>query len=83
MGDAAEFLALELGQALQDPLVDRIAAVEQGDSGSVLVARGRAAGVVFARSTATGNTAWAIDISEVDALLAAAGDDAVDLGACV
>ncbi len=57
--------------------------VEQGDSGSVLVARGRAAGVVFARSTATGNTAWAIDISEVDALLAAAGDDAVDLGACV
>ena len=57
--------------------------VEEGDSGSVLVTSGRAAGVVFARSTASGNTAWAVDISEVDALLEVSGDAAVDLGACV
>lgn len=59
------------------------ASVEQGDSGSVLVADGVATGVVFARSTATGGRAWAIDISEADGLLAAAGDTPVDVGACV
>jgi hypothetical protein len=59
------------------------ARVEQGDSGSVLVSEGVATGVVFARSTATGGRAWAIDISEAYSLLADAGDTAVDLGACV
>ncbi len=59
------------------------AAVEQGDSGAVLVTDGMATGVVFARSTATGGRAWAIDISEADELLAAAGDTAVDVGECV
>lgn len=59
------------------------ATVEQGDSGAVLVTDGVATGVVFARSTATGGRAWAIDISEADALLAAAGEAAVDAGACV
>jgi hypothetical protein len=59
------------------------AIVEQGDSGSVLVTDGVATGVVFARSTATGGKAWAVDISEAGSLLAAAGDTAVDVGACV
>jgi hypothetical protein len=59
------------------------AGVEQGDSGSVLVSEGVATGVVFARSTATGRRAWAIDIREADSLLAGADDTAVDVGACV
>jgi hypothetical protein len=59
------------------------AVVERGDSGSVLVTDGVATGVVFARSTATGGKAWAVDISEADALLANAGDTAVDVGECV
>jgi hypothetical protein len=59
------------------------AVVERGDSGSVLVTDGVATGVVFARSTATGGKAWAVDISEADALLASAGDDAIDVGNCV
>ena len=57
--------------------------MERGDSGSVLVTDGVATGVVFARSTATGDKAWAVDISEADALLASAGDDAIDVGNCV
>ena len=63
----------------------RLAAdVQQGDSGSVLVTDGVATGVVFARSTATGGMAWAIDISEADEVLTEAGArTAVDVGACV
>lgn len=58
--------------------------VQQGDSGSVLVIDGVATGVVFARSTGTGGTAWAIDISEADDVLTQAGaGNAVDVGACV
>ncbi len=58
--------------------------VEPGDSGSVLVTDGYATGVVFARSTTTGGTAWAIDISEANDLLTqAVAGKAVDVGACV
>ncbi len=62
----------------------RLAAdVQQGDSGSVLVTNGVATGVVFARSTATGGTAWAIDISEADGVLSqAVARNPVDVGAC-
>ena len=61
------------------------AQVASGDSGAVLVADGVATGVVFARSTATNGKAWAVDISEADALLAAAAasNDAIDIGECV
>lgn len=61
------------------------AQVASGDSGAVLVADGVATGVVFARSTATNGKAWAVDISEADALLAAAtaSNDAIDIGECV
>jgi hypothetical protein len=39
---------------------------------------------VFARSTGTGGTAWAIDISEADDVLTdARAGNAVDVGACV
>ncbi len=58
--------------------------VQQGDSGSVLVTAGVATGVVFARSTATGRTAWAIDISEADDVLTQAREGkAADVGECV
>lgn len=59
------------------------AVVEKGDSGSVLVTDGVATGVVFARSTAAGGMAYAVDISEADTLLAGAGDSSVDVGECV
>ncbi|MGB8861512.1 MAG: trypsin-like peptidase domain-containing protein [Ilumatobacteraceae bacterium] len=59
------------------------ATVEQGDSGSVLVTDGLATGVVFARSTATGGKAWAIDITEAAGLLAEADDTSADVGVCV
>ena len=59
------------------------AVVEKGDSGSVLVTDGVATGVVFARSTAAGGKAYAVDISEADTLLAGAGNSSVDVGECV
>ena len=59
--------------------------VEPGDSGSVLVADGKAVAVLFARSQHHRDRAWAIDITEADQLLTAAvaaeGTPA-DLGAC-
>ena len=58
------------------------AVVAKGDSGSVLVTNGVATAVVFARSTATDGTAWAVDLSEADPLLAKATDAAVDVGDC-
>lgn len=58
--------------------------VEPGDSGSVLVADGKAVAVLFARSERHPDRAWAIDITEADALMAIAAADGapVDLGAC-
>jgi len=58
------------------------AAVERGDSGAVLVVDGVATAVVFARSTATGEKAWAVDIGEARSLLDHAGETPVDAGAC-
>lgn len=58
------------------------AEVRKGDSGSVLVSNGVATGMVFARSTATGQKAWAVDITEAEDLLASAGETAVDVGEC-
>ncbi len=60
------------------------AQVDNGDSGSVLVHRGEAVGVVFARSTGDGGRAWATDIREAVPLLDEAADRAaVDVGRCV
>lgn len=59
--------------------------VEPGDSGSVLVADGKAVAVLFARSERHRDRAWAIDISEAQELLAAASEadgTPVDLGDC-
>lgn len=58
------------------------AMVVKGDSGAVLVVDGYATAMVFARSTATDGKAWAVDITEADALLAQAGEDSVDVGEC-
>ncbi len=58
------------------------ATVEPGDSGSVLVADGRAVAVMFARSLRHADRGWSTDIAEADALLKAAGDQAVDVGTC-
>ena len=58
------------------------ATVEQGDSGSVLVANGIAVGVLFARSTVGTGRAWATDITEAAPLLSKAGTTAVDTGSC-
>jgi len=58
------------------------AEVKKGDSGSVLVSNGVATGMVFARSTTTGQKAWAVDITEADELLASAQETAVDVGEC-
>jgi len=57
--------------------------VNRGDSGSVLVTDGAATGIVFARSTATDDKAWALDITEAEQLLATAGHDSVDVGECI
>lgn len=60
------------------------AQVENGDSGSLLVHRGAAIGVVFARSTGDGGRGWATDIREALPLLEEADDrSAVDVGRCV
>ncbi len=59
-----------------------VAHIEPGDSGSVLVADGKAVAIVFARSTRQPDRAWATDIAEADTLLAGAGDTEVDVGAC-
>ena len=48
--------------------------IEHGDSGAVLVVDGRATAVVWARSSITGNKAWATDIREAAPLLALAAD---------
>lgn len=58
------------------------ASVERGDSGAVLVVDGVATAVVFARSTATGGKAWAVDIGEARQMIDAADDQPVDVGAC-
>lgn len=58
------------------------AQVTEGDSGSVLVTDGVATAVVFARSADHRRRAWAVDIREAAALLAADDDEAVDTGAC-
>jgi S1-C subfamily serine protease len=56
--------------------------VEPGDSGSVLVADGKAVAVMFARSTRHPDRGWSTSISEADALLRAATGDPVDVGTC-
>ena len=56
--------------------------IEPGDSGSVLVAKGAAVAVVFARSTAQPDHAWATDIAEAAPLISHAGDTEVDTGHC-
>jgi S1-C subfamily serine protease len=56
--------------------------VEPGDSGSVLVADGRAVAVMFARSTKHPDRGWATDIAEADPLLQSANDQPVDVGNC-
>ena len=48
--------------------------IEHGDSGAVLVVDGRATAVVWARSSITGNKAWATDIREAAPLLTLAAD---------
>jgi len=58
------------------------AQVEPGDSGSVLVADGRAVAVMFARSTKHPDRGWATDISEADSLLQTDGVTPVDVGKC-
>jgi S1-C subfamily serine protease len=58
------------------------ATVEQGDSGSVLVANGLAVGVLFARSTTGPGRAWATDITEATPLLRANATAEVDTGPC-
>lgn len=58
------------------------ATVAKGDSGAVLVSNGVATAMVFARSTATEAKAWAVDITEADALLAGADESPVDVGEC-
>lgn len=68
------------------------AQVSNGDSGSVLVHDGRAVAVVFARSTSTGERAWATDIREAEPLLRdveggdhdddAGSTEPVDVGPC-
>lgn len=60
------------------------AEIDDGDSGAVLVADGRAVGVVFARSSGRGDRAWAVDVDEaIDLLVTArAATDAVSTGAC-
>jgi S1-C subfamily serine protease len=58
--------------------------IVDGDSGAVLVTtEGIAIGVLYARSTAATERAWATDISEVEPLLDADTGDAVDVGRCV
>lgn len=58
------------------------AAVEPGDSGSVLVADGAAVAVMFARSTQHPDRGWATDISEADSLIRTEGVTPVDVGSC-
>jgi S1-C subfamily serine protease len=58
------------------------ATVQEGDSGSVLVANGLAVGVLFARSTTGPGRAWATDITEAAPLIATANTAPVDTGAC-
>lgn len=60
------------------------AVIAKGDSGAVLVVDGVATAVVFARSTATDGSAWAVDITEADPLLDEAREHKVaDVGECV
>ena len=59
-----------------------LAAVEQGDSGSVLVSHGVAVAVIFARSESDGSRAWATAITEAKELLSTTGDSAIDAGVC-
>ena len=60
------------------------ARITEGDSGTVLVADGRAVGVVFARSAERADRAWAIDIDEATPLVGQARSTAgsVSAGAC-
>ena len=59
------------------------ATIEPGDSGAVLVSRGVATAMVFARSAQDADRAWAVDIDEIRQLLQGDRDVAVDTGACV
>lgn len=59
------------------------AEVLEGDSGSVMVVDGKAAGVIFARSSGHAERAFAIDIAEAADLLAVDDDERADTGACV
>ena len=59
------------------------ATIEPGDSGAVLVSRGVATAMVFARSAKDADRAWAVDIDEIRQLLQGDRDVAVDTGACV
>ena len=59
------------------------ATIELGDSGAVLVSRGVATAMVFARSAKDADRAWAVDIDEIRQLLQGDRDVAVDTGACV
>ncbi len=54
--------------------------IEHGDSGAVLVVDGHATAVVWARSSITGNKAWATDIREAAPLLARIADLPTDEG---
>lgn len=60
------------------------AAIDPGDSGGVVVIDGRAAGIIWARSNARLERAWAVDIPDAvrDEDQLAAMDDAVDTGPC-
>jgi S1-C subfamily serine protease len=58
------------------------AAVQRGDSGSILVSNGAAVAVIFARSTGSAQRAWATDITEAADLLDHAGTTPADVGPC-
>ena len=55
--------------------------IEHGDSGAVLVVDGHAAAVVWARSSITGDKAWATDIREAAPLLAQIANTGTTTGA--
>lgn len=60
-----------------------VATIQKGDSGAVLVVDGTAIGVLYARSTEEPTRSWAVDIAELQPLLAADTGSAVDVGDCV
>lgn len=73
-----------LDAAVIRPGFEIAGSIEPGDSGSVVVIEGAAAGVIWARSTERAGRAWVVNIPDVlrDPVLLDEFIDSVDSGAC-